>query len=254
MNVTIAMTAEAEAAAVRYGMLVDGWRSIYQREMDASDFGSARQMNRVSEQAYAIGRQFLDTEAGLIEESSMIIVREALRATSDELATPAAETLTDAVRDHLGDAENYLLHELSIQIERDIAFLKQSLRKAALQVTIAARAQRIPLRAALIQYRIGNTTELHFFFHDRRNQKWPSRKFVRAVWRHHLLALYNEVVLLTLADHGIETAMIRHADPNYHSHGLVIAMSSGTSLPTYSEIRNEIFHPNSDAVLTRAVD
>lgn len=252
MNVTLSMTAEAEAAAVRYGMLVDGWRSIYQREMDAPDFGSGRQINRVTEQAYAMGRQFLDTEANLIEESSMIIVREALRAMSEQLATPVAETLTDAVREHLRDAENYLLHELSIQVERDIAFLKQSLRRAVLQVSVAAQAQRVPLRVALMQYRIGNTTELHFFFHDRRNQKWPSRKFVRAVWRHHLLSLYNEVVLLTLADHGLDTAMIVHASPDYHSQNMVISMSSGTSLPTYSEIRNEIFHPNSDAVLARA--
>lgn len=254
MNVTMSMTAEAEAAATRYGMVVDAWRAIYQREMDATDFGSTRQMSRVTEQAYAIGRQFLDTEANIIEDSSMMIVREALRVTSAELATPVAVDLTDALREHLADAENYLLHELSIQIERDIAFLKQSLRKALLQVSVGARAQQIPTRTALIQYRIGNTTELHFFFHDRRNQKWPSRKFVRAVWRHHLLALYNEAVLLTLADHGIDKAMIRHMNPDSHSHGMVISMSSGSALPTYSEIRNEIFHPNSDAVLTRAID
>ncbi len=249
MNITQIMTAEAEAAAVRYGTVVDAWRMIYQREMDVSDFGSSRQMNRVVEQAYTIGRQFLDTETLEIEKSSESIVREALRATSADLATPFADEMSEAVSDHLRDAENYLQHELTVQIERDIAFLQQSLRKAALQVSIGARAQNVPIRVALMQYRIGNTSELHFFFHDRRNQKWPSRKFVRAVWRHHLLSLYNETVLMTLADYGQDMAIVIHANPDADSHGLVISMSSGTALPTYLEIRNEIFHPNSDAIV-----
>jgi hypothetical protein len=249
MIITQAMTAEAEAAAVRYGAVVEGWRALYQRELDASDFGSSRQMGRITAQAYSIGRQYIDTEADEIAEVSERIAREAQGATLRDLKLPVASELTEAVTEHLSDSESYLLHELSIQIERDIAFLKQSLRKAALQVTIGARAQKIPIRAALMQYRIGNATELFFFFHDRRNQKWPSRKFVRAVWRHHLLSLYNETVLLTLADHGIDKAQVLHANPQANSHGMIVSMSSGTAMPTYSEIRNEIFHPNSDAIL-----
>ena len=121
--------------------------------------------------------------------------------------------------------------------------------QTALQVTVASKSEGISLQTALAQYRIGNAAELHFFFHDRRNQKWPSRKFIRAVWRHHLLTAFNEVTLLTLAEHGVTTARIEHINPKADSNGLLVAMNSSTELPTYAEIRNEIFHPNSDAIL-----
>lgn len=254
MKPVIRMTSEAEAAAQRYGTLVESWRSLYQRALDAHDFGMPRVIARVEREAYELAHRFLADETAHIERATGQIALDAQGATFAELSVTDADEFTEAVSDHLSEAESYLNRELAIQIERDIAFLKLSLRRAMLQVSIAARAQRIATRTALIQYRIGNAQELHFFFHDRGNQKWPSRKFVRAVWRHHLLAVYNEVVLLTLSDHGLEEAEVRHLNPKSDVHLMRIAMGAGTSLPTYAEIRNEVFHPNADAILGRVSD
>lgn len=251
MRIVLRFSAEAEAAAQRYGLLVEGWRALYRSALEGTDFGTERQVRRVTEQAYAMARRFLETERELIAARSAEIASEATRTTLVSLASRDAPDFTDAVSDHLSAAERYLDHELSIQVERDIAFLVQSLRRTYLQVAIAARSTGMPPRAALIQYQVGNATELHFFFHDRQGQKWPSRKFVRAIWRHHLLSLYNEVVLLILADHGVTQAQVENINPTNFNHGMIIAMSSGSSLPTYSEIRNEVFHPNSDAILKR---
>lgn len=252
MRITALFTAEAEAAAQRYGILVEGWRSLYQAALSQTDFGSEKQLRRVEADAYAMASRFLDTEHELAADHSEAIALEALRATLSDLQSRDAVALTVAASEHLTNAVQYVTREVTIQVERDIAFLKESLRRTYLQVTIAARAQGITQRAALAQHRIGNAAELHFFFHDRGNQKWPSRKFIRAVWRHHLVSLYNEVVLLTLADHGLSKAEIDNANQGSHSHGMVIAMFAGSALPTYAEIRNEIFHPNSDAILKMA--
>ena len=252
MNVQQMMSAAAEAAAQRYGLLVEGWRALYQSALDRSDFGTPRQMLRITEEAYAMGHRFLDTERIEVQRATREIALEAHRATLAEIGAESADELADAASEHLSDAESYLTHEITIQIERDIAFLKQSLRKAYLQVAVASRAQGIAPKAALIQYRIGNAAELHFFFHNRGGQKWPSRKFIRGVWRHHLLAVYNEIVLMDLADHGFDRAEVRHLNPDAHSNGMQISMHTGSALPTYSEIRNEVFHPNSDAILGRA--
>jgi hypothetical protein len=242
-------SAEAEAAADRYALLVEAWRSLYSGALDRNDFGSQRQMDDVTAQAYAIGHTFLEGEGAHIGTISERIALGALQSALDDLTSNDSAELTEAASEHLSDAESYVERELAIQVERDIAFLRQSLRRAYLQVSLAATAQGIPTRAALIQYRIGNASELHFFFHDRGNQKWPSRKFVRALWRHHLVTLWNEITLLTLADHGLGEAIVDHASPASHSHGMIVSMSAGSAHPTYSEIRNEIFHPNSDAIL-----
>jgi hypothetical protein len=247
-------SAEAEAAAQRYGLLVEAWRGLYNQALDAPDFGTQRQIEAIVAQAYEIARTFRNSEEDHIALVSTQIAERARRETLDALASTDTRELTDAASEHLGDAESYLLHEIAIQVERDIAFLKQSLRRTYLQVALAARSRDLPTRTALLQYRIGNATELHFFFHDRGNQKWPSRKFIRGVWRHHLLSLWNEVVLLTLSDHGLEEADIAHANPGSHVHGMRIAMASNSKWPTYAEIRNEVFHPNSDALVVPAGD
>lgn len=243
------MTVEAEAASQRYDLLVRSWRSLYQQALNSSDFGSAQSFTRVENDAYRIARSFLDGEADQIHEAMLEIASEAQTATLKQMSVSGALELSDAALVHLNDAEQYLHGEIATQIERDVMFLMQSLRKSALQVRLSSQSRRVPVRQALMEYKISTSTELQFFFHDRGNQKWPSRKYVRAVWRHNLLHLYNEIVLLTLADHGIDKAVVSHMDPKSEFHGLEVSIATNSALPTYSEIRNEVFHPNSNAIM-----
>lgn len=252
MKIQTRFTAEAEAAALRYRTLVEGWRGLYAQALDRPQFGSSSEIERVASEAYAMSRTYLAGEQDFIERAFETIVSEALTATGNELGYIDTFDAPEALSAHEIDAQSYLTHEITIQIERDIAFLKQALRRTMLQVALAARAKDIPLRAALTQHRIGDVAELSFFFHDRRNQKWAAEKFIRAIWRQSLLSLYNETVLLVLADHGQQTAEVNHLDVKAESHGLQVAMSAASALPTYAEIRNEVFHPNSDAILRRA--
>lgn len=243
------MTADAEVASARYGLLVEGWRSLYAAALDQPTFGTQKQMDQVSAQAYGIARSYLAAEERSVEKVTSQYALNAQQSVQIDVQREASSELADAASEHLSANNEYLMHEISVQIERDIAFLKQSLRQAYLSVTMAARAGRIPVRTALAQYRIGNAAELHFFFHDRRNQRWPSTKFIRAVWRQNLIAIYNETVLLTLADHGLDTAQITHSDPKSPHHGTIISMDSNSALPTYAELKPVVFHPNSEAIL-----
>jgi len=242
------ITPAAEAAAQRYGLLVEGWRSLFQMALSKAD-GPGRAIAEVKEQAYAMAWAYIDAEREEIRDQFAAVAYEAHQSAHDQIGSETPEALSDALTDLLSESEEYLATELIIQTERDIAFLVKSLRQTALQIQISARSQGIAPKAALIQHRIGNAAELHFFFHDRGGQKWPSRKFVRGVWRHSLLSIYNETVLLTLADHGFREAQVYHASKKADVHGMILAMHSGSEHPTYAEVRNEIFHPNADAVL-----
>lgn len=245
------MSGHADAAAQRYGLLIDGWKLLYSRALDAPDFGTPRQMNRVVEEAYRMAGLFLAGEATEIQDAFEEIAVLALQATHAELGVEAPESFSDELQAHVDDFEQHLTRELSLQIERDITLLKKTLQQTTLAVTMSSRAQRLPLRTALIQHRIGGTTDVQFTFQDRRNAKWPAKRYVRATWRHNLLALYNDTVLMTLADHGIETAHIRHDDTTAAMHGLQITIATNTELPTYADVRNDAFHPNADAVVAR---
>lgn len=249
--ITQRFSVEAETASVRYSVVVDAWRSIYRGSLDAADFGSPRQLAVIRSQAYSIATGYLERERGEIARISAEIAERARESALEELGSIDARALPEAASDHLSVTEQHLANEIAIQIERDIGALQQAVRRTALQVGIAAQSRGVSRRAALLQYRLGNPGELEFYFKDRRNQKFPAQKFIRSVWRHHLLSLYNEVTLLTLADHGEIAAQVRHVNPSSEFDSTIIAMSSGSQHPIYVEVRDAIFHPNADAVLGR---
>lgn len=247
--ITNQMTAEAEAAAQRYHVLVEAWRSLYRQALGGIGLSSATQINRMIAQSYEIARTYLSTEDTMMLEASTRIAREAQQQTRAQLRVDAAADVSEAASDHLNDMIDYLRSEIAIQVERDIAFMRQSVKRTNLQVTLASRAQNVSIKAAKMQHQLGASGNIEFFFHDRRNQKWPSVKFVRAVWRQHLLAAYNEVAMLEMVEHGVEMAEIVHVSPGSQVNGMRIAMSPNGSLPTYAEVRAEAFHPNSEAIV-----
>jgi hypothetical protein len=253
MKVQVLFTIEAEAAAQRYGLLVEAWRALYANMLSNPNFGSPKASADIWARAYEIANSYIEGERQAIANSFEGIVREALRATGAELGLAVASEMTDAISAHADDVRGYLLHELLVQIERDILFLKSTLGRMALQVSLAARASGKTTRAALLTYQVGNQADMQFLFHDRRGNKWPSQRFVRAVTRHALITIYNETVLQVLADHGLSTAVISHLSAQADANGMKVSLLPGSSLPVYGEIRNEVFHPNSDAIITRGI-
>lgn len=243
------LTQEAETASARYGLLTEAWRSLFHEALNASDFGSTAASARVVERAFAIASDFLTTERENIARIMREIAREAHQRTLDEIESVETRELTDAALTHLSEMAEYVDGELVAQIHRDIGLLRQTIQRTALEVSLAVRSRGISERMALVEYRIGNQADLKFVFHDRQARKWASKKFVRAMWRHALLAIYNETVMLTLSEHGIARARVVHEDEGADVHDMVIAFGSNTELPTYSEIRNEVFHPNAHAIL-----
>lgn len=248
------ITVRAEAAVRRYEQLCDGWRMAFNNALNRSDVTAVSEADRLVREGYTVSQSFLETERSKIYDAVWEVAQIAHDATAKQISSASAQTLSDAAREHLRVTESYIVDELIAQIHRDIALLRQSYQRVALEVGLAARSRRISPRTAMIEYRIGNQAELQFTFHDRATRKWNSSKFVRAMFRQALLAVYNETVMLVLADHGLQRARVHHVDPNAEVHGMVIALSANTEFPTYSEIRNAAFHPNANAFLEPEVD
>lgn len=242
-------TRYAESASARYDMLTDSFRQLYTNAFTQADFGSWAQMVRIVKEAYQIAEIYLDNERETIDRILFDIATEAHQTTIREIASIDASELPERVSEHLGVTQRYLVDEIIAQVHRDIAQIRQRLQTAALEVSLSARSRAIPERRALIEFRIGNQSDLSFTFHDRTSRRWSSKKFIRAVWRHTLLAAYNESVMLTLADHGITDAIVSTVDAQAEAAGMRISFSSNSALPTYSEIRDTVFHPNSNAIL-----
>ena len=248
MNLAAVLSAHAEEAGRRYAVLIDGWRHFYVQAVMSPDAGTPKSMTRISEAAYANARSFLDTERLVIREISEQIALQARRdALNDVSATSTHENLPERVTELLTSSLSDLENEIVMQIERDIAFLRKSARHTALEVELAAQVQGIARSVAQMRLRIYGRPELAFSIRDRAGRRWPSHNFVRTIWRQHLLDTYNETVLSTLADFGIDRAMV--SAPGANHDGQLVTMLQGAELPTYREVRDAIFHPNSEAFL-----
>lgn len=240
----------AELAGNRYSLLVDSWQTIYARAVVAQDFGSARWLRQAEDNARGVADRHLASEREIINSITAHLVAQS-RA---DASTPLGATLVgvgaeNALPEHAMGLAEYLAGEIAAQIERDVAFLRRALMRVAAEVSWIADATGLPLRAAMIQWRVDYGDELRFYFRDRAGRKWPSQKFVRAAWRQHLLDTWNETMLGALSGLGQVEAEVRHADTNAKHHGLRISIIPGRGLPTYAEIRDEIFHTGADALL-----
>lgn len=243
------LNTEASAAADRYVLLVNGWRGVYSAAFHSSDVSAPRTISEAERQGYGLARTYLAGERAAIASATENIAANARRDALTHLGLGSSATLSERTSELLGASQSYLDTELAVQIERDVAFMKQTLRQAALAIHLEASTRGIPLKTAMVQYRISNSGELRFHFKDRQNRKWPSQKFVRSAWRQHLLGTYNDTYIATAAEHGNSLFQVEHPDAGHSAAGLQFTILNNTALPHYSEIKDKVFHPNSEALV-----
>ena len=189
------LDAAASRAAGRYDLLLNGILGAYHYAFQNADVLTPMASRRLEAQAHAMGQTHLDGETQAAAVATLQIAQQARVTTLGELGAETDDTLSEALRDQLDAAQTFLTSEIGAQIDRDVAFVKRSLRNAGLQVLLAANAQGISPRAAMIQYRAKNGDDPKFAFRDRTYRALASQTLAAGAWRHHLLGAYNDTVL-----------------------------------------------------------
>lgn len=243
------LTTTAETCAMRYAALCSTWQSAFDHALNDKHFGYADHPGNVAKGCYVQAEAFLADEREHIDRIIEEIASDAHQKTLQQLSSEDSAELPAAALDHLAVTAAYLADELIAQIHRDIAMVRQAVQRAQLDVYTNARARRIPERQSLIEYRISNSDHLNFMFHDRHARKWSSKKFVRGLWRHTLLSVYNETVMIALADHGLERAGVYDTDQGHQIQIASITLTGATDLDGYADVRSDYFHPNSSNFL-----
>jgi hypothetical protein len=238
------------AAADRYRLFTDGLRGIYARAVSNPDFGRVSHREKVLEEARIASQVFVNSEVDHLQDAVNDIFRAGHQTTLDEIASVDSENVSELALEQLTATLSYLYDEVRAQVTRDVAQLKTKLRMAVLEISVASKVKGVSMRSAQIEYRIANSGDIQFVFRDRASRNWASDKYVRTLWRHTLLSVYNEAVITALADHGVASAVVTHQDEKADVHGMRISLSPGSELPLYSEVRDVVFHPNANAYLT----
>lgn len=238
---------ESAAAGSRYLILIQGFRNAYTQAFSSAVMKSSA-IDGLTGQLYDTARIYLGNEQVEIQRASDKVAFKARQSAFSDLSVNDSVESDNATSELLRASRQHLSDEIAVQLERDIAFTKQQLRRARLQIGISARTQGVDHHTARMQHIAAGRNELRYNFMDRGGRKWPSQKFVSQVWRQHLLNTYNDAYLATAAEFGVDQFRIDHPDAERLG-GLRFTTTPGGSLPTYDEIKDQVFHPNSVTVV-----
>ena len=86
-------------------------------------------------------------------------------------------------------------------------------------------------------------------FSDRRGKEWKGNVYVRTLWRQAYIWSEASSVMFMVADHKKSLAVIEHPEESHASNGIIISVTGADGYPTWEQVRDKHFHPNSRAKL-----
>lgn len=229
----------AEKAAARYVWLTESWNILFDKSLTDYTHGSLVQ------EAMSVAHAFMSTEREHIEDICSEIFRGARTAVFRAVDVEDSEEAPEAASEHLSATIDYIQNELIAQIQRDISMFRQRSLIALSEIAFLQKSLQTNHTRALLEYRTRNPDSLQFSFYDRRAFRWSSKKFVRAMWRHALLSLYNESVLYAVDEFHMDYVRVATFEGDNIKHVDRITLGNDPDLMIYSQVRDKYFHPNS---------
>ena len=142
----------SERAGGRYLLLVDAWRGLYARALAAVEFGTPKGLADIERQGYQAARTYLVGERELIQTVTREITVRASRDAAASLgARDVAGALSERASELLAASQQHLEREITVQIERDVAFLKRAMQRAAIEIEMLVMRRGVARRAAKLE-------------------------------------------------------------------------------------------------------
>jgi hypothetical protein len=212
--------------------------------------GPTSEMMREEARGVADGaaRHYAGSEQGSLNDVGIDVANEAwVQARTDLGLEPAP--IPEHYHLFIFESMAYAARLIAAQADRDVVAMAQHIRNNAIRIDMNTRAGASPSQAAAAVM-LADAQNPSFRFQDRIGRNFKSSKHIRDTVRQSLRNIWNEVYMDAVFDHGHETVRIMHPDPNYEWFGEEVSLVSGRDIPTFYDIRDEVFHPSSDARLT----
>lgn len=244
------LTEAAQRASERYVLFLNSLRGVLSQAL-RSDPSDMRARTALREACLESARAFLRTEIGIIEqEVERSAEEETVRLNSTISPDSSDAELSPLAQDIVETAQDRLETELRAQIERDIMQVLLKHKDFQIEVHMLADIERISADGAKFKVLMRGEDQVRFYFRDRMGRKLQSQKFIRTVWRDALLQTGNEAFLIAAAKSGFDTVVVDHPDRQSSANGVEIAINPEfEGEVSYADVRDSIFHPNSQAVL-----
>ena len=247
------LTRLALSAGSRYRLLLASLNQIYLQFTENAKPLTPALRKRVLSQAYNIAEGYLTSELEILQEAVNSEVSDAIFVTAIS-ANVQSDDPTSDMTENANTVFSELEHMIRTQLERDINTMIKSMRNQTLRASLLARSKGGSMTAAMNSIRTSPGNDTRYTFLDRAGRNWPSDKFIKTIVRHALVIVWNETALIFMADHGIDKAIIEHQDADFSELGTIISISEDDTGVTWDEIRDDVFHPNTNAWVSPIID
>ena len=205
---------------------------------------SQRSVNALRSSATAIGDNYLLNE----KTAAWPVIAEAALAAKNSAETdvnaPATRTVTTFEKELLSQSEDFLLTSIRAQVIRDVETLVQRYREFAIEAQIFPSANKT----------IAAMDRVNFEFMDRTGRVYSSTKYIRTTWRQTLVSLAAEFYLIGAISNGATSVTVQNPDPENQWVGFEFNLTDyAQSMTSFLDVRDEIFHPNSNATLKAVI-
>lgn len=242
-----AMDSYAMGASERYLGLLNEHRDALRQVMLRRRV-DARGRNILRQQLLTRSQEFRETEIAMLTMALSEWLETARSKVMSDLGLTSAGAEVVPVQDYQDKLIEFASTELTSQIQRDMAQALRHLEEFSLEVFMH-RQRGVTEDEAIANAVINGRARHQFFFSDRSGRRHPSQKFIRTLMRHTLLVGFVEVYALHAAAFGADHMLVEHPDKEATHAGMKVGITRENGLPLVSDLKDEVFHPNSNASL-----
>lgn len=222
---------------------------IYANIMDQPAPTAPASRTKFGEQAQLAQTIMLSSVAQKIDQAAANLVEEALSAAHPGIG----EAQTSQVSQIVHEARNDLIGQITLASQKDTGQVTQALRQFALMVDEMMSVKGTSYVAAIINAKIALGENWTFIQTDRIGRRWASTVYAKSAARGFLVKTYVDTYVYGLAARGQDLARVVHPEAG-HPHADMVFSISGKSEqhPTYTSIKDQVWHPNSRALIASA--
>lgn len=237
------LTAIADKVVGLYKSYQFALSGLFSRIVDglAPTYPKAREQFAIDSQA--ILASVLNGIKPTIDEAVQRCMNTALRDANLPLPADRLKTLTDLI----DEARAELISNIVNAMMKDAQAPLKKLRELAMNVDHIMNTNGIAYSTAIQIAETNMSLDLQFGQQDRAGRTWGSQKFIHNMVRQMMVRTYVETYLYAMTVANIDVARLIHDDSEHEFAGDLFSISGATpKMPTYLEIRDTVFHPNSN--------
>lgn len=244
---------QADQANARYIAFLGTLKTAYSGAIN-TDPTSEEVKTQLRRDSLRLAADYRDKEVEAFTFILEDIAKDALRllAQEQQLLVGVSE-LSEVATLYMTKLVDFYESEITSQLHRDIAVNMSNIENIGLEVFHRQQSGE-DIRIAIAKTLLDRVETAPFYFRDRSGRRHPSQRYVRMSFRQTLLYGALQTYSIEASIRSANYMIVRHPENKASVEGTLLGFRRDQNLPLISDVKDEIFHPNSNAFVEAKFD